>query len=744
MAAADLDRLKQKVLAHNPGADPGLVDRAYHMATRAHEGQIRVSGEAFIEHPIHVALILADLELDVVTVAAALLHDVVEDTAVTLEALQREFGPEVAGLVDGVTRLSRLELRTAEDEQVENLRKMFLAMARDIRVILIKLADRLHNLRTLKYLEPPAQRRIAEETIEIFAPLAHRLGIYRVKMELEDLALRYLDPDHYYQLVQLVDKRRSERESFIASFIASLRERLAAEGIEADIQGRAKHFYSIYKKMYEQGRDFEDIYDLIAIRMLVETERDCYAALGVVHSLYKPLPGRVKDFIATPKPNMYQSLHTTIVGPGGEPVEIQIRTWAMHRTAEYGIAAHWRYKEGERTGDRAFEEKLAWLRQTLEWQHDLRDPQEFMEALKVDLLVDVVYVFTPKGDIIELTAGSSPIDFAYRIHTDVGHRCVGAKVNGKIVPFDYRLNNGDIVEILTSRQSRGPSWDWLNLVKTSTARNRIRQWFKREFWQENVTRGRDLVDRELKRQGVDVDAFPAVLKGQVLEELRRKLNLGGLDDLWAGVGAGSVTPNYVAQKLREALVRQEKLERVQQAERAAPEIEVKPWSGYGKPSHGVRVKGIDNVLIRFARCCNPVPGDPIIGYVTRGRGVSVHRVDCSNVRYFGNEASRLIEVAWDTAAGDTFPVELEISAFDRPGLLSDILNGIADTRTNIISVNARADSGRTAIVDLVLEIRDLDQLKYLTEKLSRVRDVYQVSRVARHGHGRGGTAGCGR
>jgi len=679
-----------------------------------------------------VATILADLELDTVTIAAALLHDVVEDTPVTLEEVRQTFGPEVSGLVDGVTRLSRLEYRSREDEQVENLRKMFLAMARDIRVILIKLADRLHNLRTLGHLEAEARRRIAEETMEVFAPLAHRLGIYHLKMELEDLALRYLDPERYYQLVELVAKRRSERKTFIERVIAMLRERLAADGIEADIQGRAKHFYSIYKKMYEQGRDFADIYDLVAIRVLVDSERDCYAALGIVHSLWKPIPGRVKDFIAAPKPNMYQSLHTTVVGPEGEPVEIQIRTWEMHRTAEYGIAAHWRYKEGGKT-DRAFEEKLAWLRQTLEWQHDLRDPQEFMEALKVDLLADSVYVFTPRGDIIELPAGATPIDFAYRIHTDVGHRCVGAKINGRIVPLHYRLNNGDIVEILTSRQSGGPSWDWLNLVKTGTARNRIRQWFKREFWQENVSRGKEMIDRELKRAGVDADDYPSALRQQVLEDTRKRLNLGSVDDLWAGVGAGSVTANYVAQKLREALSRHQKLERVSQAQRGAPEVEVKPWSGFGKPSQGVRVRGVDNVLVRFARCCNPVPGDPIIGYITRGRGVSVHRVDCSNVRYIGAEAERLIEVAWDAATSGTFPAELEISAFDRPGLLSDLLHTIAETRTNINAVHARAGANRVAVIDLVLEIRDVDQLKYLTDKLSRVRDVYSVSRVLRGG-----------
>lgn len=724
----DLASLKEKVLAASPGADTALIERAYAFAGGAHQGQRRVSGDAFIEHPLAVAHILAELELDTTVIGAALLHDVVEDTAVTLEAVQEAFGDEVAQLVDGVTRLSRLELRATEDEQVENLRKMFLAMARDIRVILIKLADRLHNLRTLNCLEPAARRRIAEETIEIFAPLAHRLGINRMKMELEDLALHHLDPTRYYEIVDLVARRRGEREAIIAQAIAVIKERLAAEGLHADIQGRAKHFYSIYRKMYEQGRDFGDIYDLIAIRIITGAERDCYGILGVVHALWKPLPGRVKDFIASPKPNMYKSLHTTVVGPEGEPVEIQIRTWEMHQTAEYGIAAHWRYKEGERAGDKGFEERLAWLRQTLEWQQDLRDPQEFLEALKTDLLADVVYVFTPRSDIIELPAGATPIDFAYRIHTDVGHRCIGAKVNGRIAPLHYQLNNGDIVEILTSRKATGPSWDWLNLAKTSSARSRIRNWFKREAWQSNVARGRELVDRELRRHGVDPDAYPAGLRNQVLDAIRQHLNLTGVDDLWAGVGAGSLTPNFVAQKLREALAQQEKLPQELIAERAAAP-DMKPWSGYGRPTQGVRVKGVDNILLRFARCCNPVRGDPIIGYVTRGRGVSVHRRDCPSLAHFRGEEARLIEVAWDSATGGTFPAELEIRAFDRPGLLSDVLNAIADTRTNVNSVNARADVNRVAIIDLVMEIRDLGHLKYLTERLSRVRDVYSVGRV---------------
>ncbi len=725
----DLTGLKEKVLAATAGADTGVIERAHEFARGAHEGQCRVSGDAFIEHPLAVAHILAELELDTTVIAAALLHDVVEDTPVTLEAVQEAFGDEVAQLVDGVTRLSRLELRSAEDEQVENLRKMFLAMARDIRVILIKLADRLHNLRTLGYLQPDARRHIAEETIEIFAPLAHRLGINRMKMELEDLALRHLDPVRYRELVDLVARRRSEREAIIAQAITALKERLAVEGISADIQGRAKHFYSIYRKMYEQGRDFQDIYDLIAIRVITGTERDCYGILGVVHSLWKPLPGRVKDFIASPKPNMYKSLHTTVVGPEGEPVEIQIRTGEMHRTAEYGIAAHWRYKERDRAGDKGFEEKLAWLRQTLEWQQDLRDPQEFLQALKTELLADVVYVFTPRSDIIELPAGATPIDFAYRIHTDVGHRCIGAKVNGRIAPLHYQLANGDIVEILTSRKAAGPSWDWLNLARTSSARSRIRHWFKREAWQTNVARGRELVDRELRRHGVEPDTYPAGLRNQVLDVIRRHLNLVGADDLWAGVGAGSLTASFVAQRLREALAQEERLPETLLSERAAAEGDVKPWSGYGKPSQGVRVKGVDNILLRFARCCNPVPGDPIIGYVTRGRGVSVHRRDCPSLAHFRGEEERLIEVAWDVDTGGTFPAELEISAFDRPGLLSEILNAIADTRTNVNSVNARADANRVATIDLVLEIRDLGHLKYLTERLSRVRDVYSVGRV---------------
>lgn len=730
---SDLEALKKRILEYAPGADVSLVDRAYAYAARAHEGQRRLSGEPYVSHPLAVAHIMADLGLDVVGIAAALLHDVVEDAGVALDDLRREFGEEIALLVDGVTKLSRIQYRSTEDEQVENLRKMFLAMSRDIRVLLIRLADRLHNMRTLSHLPLDRQRVTARETLDIFAPLAHRLGVYRVKMELEDLALRTLEPERYQQLVGMVARRRAEREEFTRTIISELKARLEEAGIKADISGRAKHFYSIYRKMYVQGREFSEIYDLTAIRIIVHTIRDCYAALGIVHSLWKPIPGRFKDFIAMPKPNMYQSLHTTVISPAGEPFEIQIRTWEMHRTAEYGIAAHWRYKEGRHESDRDFEAKLSWLRQLLEWQRDLPDAREFMESLKLDLFSDEVYVFTPKGDVLELPAGATPIDFAYRIHTDIGHRCVGAKVNGRIVPLDYRLQNGDIVEILTSKQLGGPSWDWLSMAKTSGARQKIRQWFKRERRQEHITRGRELLEKELRRHGLQREE---ALRDDWLEEIARRFSLTSVEELYAALGYGGISANYVAQKLEEELKREEWRATVVEAEEVMKGLRL--TQPYGRPVDGVRVRGVDNVLVRFARCCNPLPGDSILGYITRGRGVSVHRVDCPNIRHLSADAGRLIEVAWDDEVAQTFLAGVVVSAFDRPGLLSDVVNAIAETRTNISSVSARADASKTATIDLVLEISSLEQLRHLQEKLSKIRDVFSVSRAS---GGPGGTTG---
>ncbi len=720
-----LQRLLAKIEGYYPKFDARLIENAYFFAQGAHAGQFRNSGEAFIHHPLEVACILAELELDLTTIVAGLLHDVVEDTRVTLEEIEAQFGPEVSFLVAGVTKLGKIEYKSKEETHAENLRRMFLAMARDIRVILIKLADRLHNMRTLNHHPIPKQREIAQETLEIFAPLAHRLGIYKIKWEIEDLAFRYLEPEKYYDLVERIKKKRREREDYINLVIAKLREQLEEAGITAEISGRPKNFYSIYRKMVDQGKDLAEIYDLIAVRVIVNTVRDCYATLGIVHTMWKPIPGRFKDYIAMPKQNMYQSLHTTLVGPLGEPFELQIRTWEMHRTAEYGIAAHWRYKEGGRPSDPQFEEKLSWLRQILEWQHDLRDAREFMESLKIDLFSDVVFVFTPKGDVIELPAGSVPIDFAYRIHTEVGHHCIGAKVNGRIVPLDYKLANGDIVEILTSKQSSGPSRDWLSIVKTSHAKNRIRQWFKKEKREENILKGRELLEKEVRRIGAEPSDF---FKLEVMEDLARRFGFQSEDDLYAGIGDGAVTASQVVGKVRDELRKKEEAQPVLSV--SEPQLLAKIPDRPRPVTTGIKVKGEKNLAVRLAHCCNPLPGDQIIGYITRGRGVSVHRVDCPNIAYYySDETERLIEVNWDEEAPATYQVEIEVKAFDRPRLTTDIMNTIADTKTIINAVNARAKKNKMALVTLKIEIRDLDHLYTIIQKVSRVSDVLEVHRV---------------
>jgi len=718
-----LQELLHKVVLYNPRADLSLLSRAYHFAEEAHRGQKRISGEPYILHPVAVARILAELEMDLETLVAALLHDVVEDTDVTLERIQTEFGAEVALLVDGVTKLSRLEYRSKEERQAENLRKMFLAMARDIRVILIKLADRLHNMRTLKYQPQPKQKEIAQETLEIFAPLAHRLGIYHMKWELEDLAFHYLEPEKYYELARGVASTRRKREEYISGVIEMLRDKLRAMSIRADIQGRPKHLYSIYAKMVKQQKSLNEIFDVLAVRVIVDSVRDCYAALGIVHTIWKPIPGRFKDYIAMPKSNMYQSLHTTVVGPQGEPLEIQIRTREMHRTAEYGIAAHWRYKEGGR-GDRNFEQKLAWLRQILEWQHDLRDAREFMEGLKIDLFADTVFVFTPHGDVLELPAGSVPIDFAYRVHTQVGHRCVGAKVNGRIVPLDYRLKNGDIVEILTSKQAAGPSRDWLQLVKTSQAKSRIRQWFKKEQREENIIKGHEALEREAKKQGLD----PETIKSEKLLEFGKKQNLNTLEDIYAAIGEGTITALAVLNRIRDE-IRPEKKGLQEEMQQLRPEQRQAP--DWGRPTQGIRVRGIDNLLIRLAHCCNPVPGDPIVGYITRGRGVSIHRTDCYNVALFEQgEPDRLVEAAWDQDFQAAFQVKLEVTGMDRAGFLGDVMSVLAEMKINASWVTARGKKNHRAVVEMVLEMRSKEQLELVINRIKRIADVYEVRRTS--------------
>ena len=720
--------LMHRVILYNPKADVSFLSKAYHFAEAAHQEQRRFSGEPYILHPVAVARILADLELDLETLVAGLLHDVVEDTRVTLPRIEEEFGAEVALLVDGVTKLSRLEYKSKEERQAENLRKMFLAMAKDIRVILIKLADRLHNLRTLKYQPEDKQKEIADETLEIFAPLAHRLGIYHLKSELEDLAFRYINPAQYFELSQRIASTRRRREEYIREAADVLKEKLESIGIKTDIKGRPKNLYSIYEKMQKQNKDLNEIYDVLAIRLIVDSIRDCYASLGVVHTLWRPIPGRFKDFIAMPKSNMYQSLHTTVVGPHGEPLEIQIRTQEMHRTAEYGIAAHWRYKEGGRS-DKNFDEKLAWLRQLLEWQHDLRDAREFMESLKIDLFADTVFVFTPMGDVMELPAGSVPIDFAYRVHTQVGHRCVGAKVNGKIVPLEYKLKNGDIVEVLTSKQAAGPSRDWLNLVKTSQAKSRIRQWFKREQRDENILKGKDSLEKEFKKQGLE----PELLKTEKLLEIGRRYNLQGVDDVYAALADGTISPLTIVNRVKEDLKKEEsKAARTLTAEEqplktAEPSPAVQPAS----PVQGIQVKGTGNLLTRLAHCCNPVPGDPITGYITRGRGVSIHRSDCRNIFLWEKtDRDRLVEANWDQGFQFPFQVKLEVTAMDRAGLLSDVMAVITEMKMSANWVTARGRKDRQASIEMILEMKSKEELDYLIGKINRVKDVYEVRRTS--------------
>jgi GTP pyrophosphokinase len=716
--------VEQRVTSYNPEADFASLRRAFDLAMQAHAEQKRFSGEPYIVHPVAVTRILADLELDLETLVAGLLHDVVEDTKIPLTRIKADFGSEVAALVDGVTKLNRLEFRSKEEQQVENLRKMFLAMAKDIRVIMIKLADRLHNLRTLKHQQPEKQREIATETLEIFTPLAHRLGIYHLKWEMEDLAFRYREPEAFYDLADKVSRTRRKREDYIRTVIAILTEKIAAVGIQCEIQGRPKHLYSIYEKMREQQLDFTQIYDVSAVRLLLSSVRDCYAALGIVHSLWKPIPGRFKDYIAMPKSNLYQSLHTTVLGPQGQPLEVQIRTLEMHRTAEYGIAAHWRYKEGER-GSKTIDQKLSWLRRILEWQHDFGDAREFMESLKIDLFSDVVFVFSPKGDVYEFPAGSVPIDFAYRVHTQVGHRCVGAKVNGRIVTLDYKLQNGDIIEILTSKQSHGPSRDWLKIVKTSQAKTRIRQWYKKEQREENICKGREMLEREVKKHNLDPDFF----KPERLLEYGRRLNLATLDDVFAAIGDGIISPVSMFNRFRELLGKAEKKGSLAE-EIEALKTENRSLPDWGRPTHGVRVRGIDNLLIRLAHCCNPVPGDEIIGYITRGRGVSIHRLNCHNIPSFKqNESDRIVEVTWDKDFQSPFQVKLELSATDRSGLLSDVMAVLSDMKISANLVTARGMKNDQAAIDLVIKVSNLEQLDYLLNRLGRVKDVYEVRRT---------------
>jgi guanosine-3',5'-bis(diphosphate) 3'-pyrophosphohydrolase len=709
-----IDRLHQ----YDPSADGAWLRRVYEMADAAHAGQRRASGESYIEHPLAVAGVLAELEMDRETIAAALLHDVVEDTSITSEQVAEQFGDEIAQLVDGVTKLTRIPYQSKEDAQVENLRKMFMAMARDIRVIIIKLADRLHNMRTLASLPPAKQQAIARETLDIYAPIAHRLGIWKIKWEIEDDCLRYLDPSAYREIVDLVAKTRIERETDVREAIERLRADFKAMNIEAEIHGRPKHFYSIYAKI-KGGRDFSTIYDLTAIRIIVDSVKDCYGALGAVHARWTPLPGRFKDYIAMPKPNMYQSLHTTVVGPTGEPLEIQIRTWDMHRTSEYGIAAHWRYKEGGKVDQ--FENKLSWLRALLEWQKDMRDSRVFMESLKLDLFDSQVFVFSPRGDVFSMPAGGTPLDFAYSVHTDVGNHCVGAKVNGRIVPLDSHLNNGDICEILVNKTSGRPSLDWLSIVKTSSAKHKIKQWFRKERREENVLAGQEALEHEVARAGVRVDAA----RGELLERIATRLNYATPTDLYAAIGFGDASAQAVANRLRDEAKSGNVVDIAQVGRKPVVRRSL-------RKSSGVRIAGVDDVLVRLSKCCSPVPGDPIIGYVTIGRGVSIHRADCPNVAYMNATPERILQAQWTAANAElTHAVDVEVEAEDRPQLLQDIMGVFAELKTQVSSVTARVRRDGLAVTSLTIQIRDLDHLHKILIKLDSLENVRRVYRVTK-------------
>ena len=723
-----LDDLIRRIRKFHPEDDMDVVRRAYEFAEKAHANQKRKSGEPYFSHPCAVAVILTDLMLDGTTIAAGLLHDCVEDVeGVTLEVIREKFGQEVELLVDGVTKLNQLNFASREEAQAETLRKMFLAMAKDIRVVLIKLADRLHNMRTLKYQRPERQIPIARETLDIYAPLAHRMGVYTIKWELEDLSLRYIDPEGYYELVRLVGMKREEREKLISEVTQQLGAKLREAGIKAEITGRPKHFYSIYKKMKSQNKTFDQINDLIAIRVLVNSQQDCYFVLGVVHTMWPQVPGRFKDYISMPKPNMYQSLHTTVVNQG-RPFEVQIRTFDMHRTAEYGIAAHWRYKEG-RASESELDQKLSWLRRILDWQSDVRDPGEFGELAKVDLFADEVFVFTPRGDVITLPRGATPLDFAYRIHSAVGNRCIGAKVNGRIVPLASQLQTGDFVEVMTSSSSRGPSRDWLNIVKTSEAKAKIRAWLKKEQREENIPLGRDMMDKEAKRLGYTLSQL---LRGEAVDVICKRFSDQTMDDVYAMVGFGGLSCAQVVNRLVDEFKKSVK------PDEAAPALmqdigkaEEQPRKQPQSSSNGVIVKGESGMLVRFARCCNPLPGDKIVGYITRGRGVSVHRADCVSLKDPDVEKDRLIEVEWEAqGANASYEAEIRIITYNRTGLLAEISVLLATQEVPVTAITGHSYKDSTYIFHVSIIIKNTQQLNKIIRDLQKWPDVIEVNRVS--------------
>ena len=730
----ELQEILDKIKKYAPNADVTPVIKAYELAKSAHAGVFRKSGEPYIIHPIAVANILADLELDMEVIAAGLLHDVVEDTPYTYEDIKELFGKDIADLVDGVTKLGKIKYQTKEESQAENLRKMFLAMAKDIRVILIKLADRLHNMRTLKYMPEEKAKYKAKETLEIYGGIAHRIGISKIKWELEDLALKYIDPEGYRELAEKITMKRSQRQEYIDKIVRFLQDKFKEVDIDCEVSGRPKHFYSIYKKMKKKHKTFEEIYDLTAVRIIVNTVKDCYAVLGMVHTMWIPMPGRFKDYIAMPKPNLYQSLHTTVIGPDGEPVEIQIRTHEMHEIAENGIAAHWKYKEGI-TGshDAKMEQKLKWLRQMMEWEKDVQDPHEFLDALKDDVFNSQVYVFTPRGDVIELPAGSTPIDFAYRVHTNVGNKCTGAKINGKIVPINYKLQNGEIVEVITSANSPGPSRDWLSIVQTPTARNRIRQWFKKERREENIQRGTEILEKEFKKYHIPLKDSNIE---KYMQQMTKKFNQPTVEDLIATIGYGGIMPAHVVPKIRDLYekevkkVQKEQKEEINDIEKHSISDAEYKQKRKKNNSQGIVVKRLDNILIRFAKCCNPLPGDEIIGYVTKGRGVAIHRADCPNANVNGDFfKNRLVDVAWSNSEASKFEAEIQIKAVDRRGIINDITHIIAMDKVSLNGISAKKGKDNVVSVNLLVEVNNIDALNTLMKKIKSIPGVENIYRV---------------
>jgi GTP pyrophosphokinase len=714
-----IDKLLNQVSAYLNKQDRQLIRRAYDFAKNAHMGQFRESGEEYLIHPVALAYILADLQFDAVCISAALLHDVVEDTRYTYGDIKQNFGQEIADIVDGLTKISKLEFRTKQEEQAENFRKMLIAMAKDIRVIFIKLADRLHNMRTIKYMPEKKRKEKAQETLDVYAPLAHRLGIFKIKWELEDISFRYLNEEAYYDIVNKVTQNRTQRETYINQFIKMLKVKLKDTKIDFKIEGRAKHFYSIYKKLQRVG-NFEQIYDLLAVRILVDDIQSCYAILGVVHTAFTPLPGKFKDYIAMPKPNMYQSLHTTVMGPMTRPVEVQIRTYEMHKVAEYGIAAHWKYKEGSNRGKvekNSFDEKLAWLRQVMEWNNEVDDSGAFYEMIKGDLFADEVYVFTPQGDVINLPAGSCPLDFAYRIHSDIGNKCVGAKINNKIVPVSYKLKNGDIVEILTSPNSKGPSRDWLKIVQSSNSKNKIRNWFKKADREENILRGKEIIDREIKRMGYTSDKFN---NPKYWEYAISKYNYPNVSEMYSAVGYGGIKAGQI---LRKIIVDFEEDFPIKEKE-----IIKKTTQSHSSIEKAIKIGGYSNMAVRLAKCCNPVPGDEAIGFITRGRGVTVHRIDCVNILNMTDD-ERLINVEWQSNTEASFSAKILVEGNDNSGILGDLARIFSDEKISVHALNAKSGDNNIAYYDIVVEVKSRKELSDLITKIKKLKNVIKVTRL---------------